>query len=96
MADDIYPRVPRPRIDDRSVADEIKVDGTEERYLIVPRPWSELVRDADEIYLRVPRPWSELIRDADEIYLRVPRPCNELVSCGVEIILDKFVIADDR
>ena len=26
----------------------------------------------------------------------LPKPCRELVSCGVEIILDKFVIGDDK
>ena len=25
-----------------------------------------------------------------------PKPTSELVSCGVEMMLDKFVIADDK
>ena len=25
-----------------------------------------------------------------------PKPCKELVSCGVEIILDKLVVAEER
>jgi hypothetical protein len=45
---------------DNSVAEEIKLDGTVERYPIEPRP------------------------------------CRELVSCGVEIILDKLFIGDER
>ena len=32
----------------------------------------------------------------DEIYPNVANPMRELVSCGVEIILDKLVMADDK
>jgi hypothetical protein len=32
----------------------------------------------------------------DEIYPNVANPIRELVSCGVEMILDKLVIAEDK
>jgi hypothetical protein len=51
-----------------------------------------------------PSPWSEENSAADEIKLDGtverkpidPNPINELVSCGVEIMLDRLFIADDR
>ena len=60
MLVETYPSVPKPSNDEKRAAEEIKVDGIEERYP------------------------------------SVPKPSNELVSCGVEIMLDKLVIADDR
>jgi hypothetical protein len=35
-------------------------------------------------------------RLADERYPRDPRPCTVDKSCGVEMILDRFVIALDK
>ena len=36
------------------------------------------------------------VEGTDDKYPREPRPCTVDMSCGVEMILDKFVIADDR
>jgi hypothetical protein len=52
----------------------------------------------------VPKPCIVEKRAADEIKLegtldkkpRVPKPTKELVSCGVEIMLDRFVTAEDK
>ena len=51
-----------------------------------PSPCNELKRAADEIK----------VEGTEERYLIVPKPTKELVSCGVEIILDKLVIAEDK
>ena len=51
IGDDKYPSVPRPSIVEKSVADEIKDDGTLEMYPRVPRPIKELVSCGVEIIL---------------------------------------------
>ena len=51
---------PSPCREEKSVSDEIKVEGTLDMYPIEPKP------------------------------------TKELVSCGVEIMLDKLLIADDK
>ena len=115
MADDKQPRVPKPWIVDKRVADEIKVEGTLDRQPRVPKPTKELVSCGVEIMLdrlvmaddkqpMEPSPWREEKRAADEIKLEgsvdkqpiEPKPTKELVSCGVEMMLDRLVMADDK
>ena len=61
------------------MADEMKVDGTDDRYPSVPKPRKELVSCGVEIILD---------KERDDRYPRVPKPCKELVSCGDEIRFD--------
>ena len=62
IAEDKYPREPRPSIELKSAAEEINVEGTVERYPIDPKPTNELVlilfvaSTVVEIYWAVPRP----------------------------------------
>ena len=51
IGDDKYPSVPRPCIVEKSVADEMKLDGTVEMYPRVPKPTNELVSCGVEIIL---------------------------------------------
>ena len=75
---------PSPCSELKNAADEIKLEGTVERYPIDPRPTKELVSCGVEIILD---------RDKDDKYPIEPSPCNELVSCGVEMIL---LLPEDR
>ena len=76
MADDKQPRVPKPWIVEKRVADEIKLEGTLDKQPIEPNPTKELVSCGVEMMLesrkddkqpRVPKPWIVEKRVADEI-----------------------------
>ena len=86
MLVETYPSVPKPSNDEKRAAEEINVDGIEERYPSVPKPSNDEKRADEEIK----------VDGIEERYPSVPKPSNELVNCGVEIMLDKFVIAVDR
>ena len=77
---EIYPIEPRACSELKSVADEMKVDGTDERYPIEPKPTKELVSCGVEMMLD---------KDKEDKQPIDPKPTKELVSCGVEMILDK-------
>ena len=84
--EDRYPKEPSPCKLENKEAEEIKLDGTEDRYPREPSPCKLENKEAEEIKLD----GTEERKPID------PKPTKELVSCGVEIILDKLFIADDK
>ena len=67
---------PRACNDEKSVADEINVDGTDDKQPIEPRPTKELVSCGVEIILD---------KDREDKYPIDPSPCNEEKRAADEI-----------